>query len=93
MCGHEDSLDSPVPYAMSVTNADLVMTDGKSLEGVGVEPDIVVLPISRDLSKQARSRTGQGCRLGGSARSLEEAGPLLSSVLSNQFQTSLSLND
>ena len=39
---HEVSIDSRVSYAPSVTDADLVMTDGKTLEPVGVEPDIVV---------------------------------------------------
>jgi C-terminal processing protease CtpA/Prc len=36
--------DTKVFYWLSVTSADLVMTDGKSLEKAGVVPDVVALP-------------------------------------------------
>jgi C-terminal processing protease CtpA/Prc len=39
-------------YGASVTQADLIMKDGKSLEGVGVTPDYLVLPTGEDLAKQ-----------------------------------------
>lgn len=39
-------------YSASVTQADLIMKDGKSLEGVGVTPDYLVLPTGEDLAKQ-----------------------------------------
>src|SRR5208282_1784595 len=39
-----------VLYGASITNADLIMTDGKSLEKVGVTPDVLVLPSAADLA-------------------------------------------
>jgi C-terminal peptidase prc len=46
---HQIGLETQVFYAVSVTNADLLMTDGKSLEGAGVMPDEVMLPTGEDL--------------------------------------------
>jgi len=37
-------------YTTSVTEADLIMADGKSLENIGVTPDEVVLPTPADLA-------------------------------------------
>jgi C-terminal processing protease CtpA/Prc len=90
---HEIALDSKVSYAISVTEADLVMTDGKSLEHVGVEPDIVILPTSQDLANNRDPALAKAAGLVGGQLSPEEAGTILPYVESNQFQTTLSLND
>ena len=37
-------------YATSVTEADLIMADGKSIENIGVTPDEIVLPTPADLA-------------------------------------------
>lgn len=90
---HQIALDSIVSYAISVTDADLVMTDGKSLEHVGVEPDIVVLPTSQDLANDRDPALAKAVGLVGAKLSPEEAGKILPHVESDQFQTTLSLND
>jgi C-terminal processing protease CtpA/Prc len=46
---HQMGLDTVVLYAASVTDADIVMSDGKSLEQVGVTPDELSLPTGENL--------------------------------------------
>ena len=50
--GHQSGVDIVAFYAASVTDADIVMADGKSLEHVGVQPDHVVLPNGADIAAQ-----------------------------------------
>jgi C-terminal processing protease CtpA/Prc len=47
---HQHGVDTVILYGVSVTNADVIMTDGKSLEGVGVAPDELALPTAADLA-------------------------------------------
>ena len=44
--------DTIVMYGASITNADVIMTDGKSLENIGVTPDELVLPTAADLAAE-----------------------------------------
>jgi len=46
----ETGVGSVLYFGASVTMADLIMTDGKSLEKVGVTPDESVLPTAADIA-------------------------------------------
>jgi len=50
--GYSDSQgsDTKIFYSFSITEADLLMKDGKSLEHLGVTPDEVVIPTAQELS-------------------------------------------
>lgn len=57
--------DLLVFYAASITHDDLIMTDGKSLESVGVSPDVLILPSGRDLAANRDPALAQAAQLAG----------------------------
>ena len=69
-------LDSIVPFAVSVTNADVIMSDGKSLEHTGVQPDELVKPTGDDLAKKRDPALSKAVELLGGSLSSEDAGKL-----------------
>jgi hypothetical protein len=61
-------------YGTSVASADLVMTDGESLENTGVTPDETIVPSAEDLVNGRDPVMVRAAELAGITLSPEEAG-------------------
>lgn len=69
----------PLVYGLSITDADLIMSDGKSLEGRGVKPDELLLPTVEDISTRRDPVIARAATLTGVEMSGEKAGELFRS--------------
>jgi len=68
--------DTIVPFDLSITRADLIMSDGQSLEGHGVVPDERLLPTANDLANGLDPVLAQAITEAGATISPEDAGKL-----------------
>ena len=74
--GHQAGSDIAVFYGASITEFDLVMADGKSLEHTGVTPDQVVIPTAAVLASGRDPVLSQAASMLGVKLTPEEAGKL-----------------
>jgi C-terminal processing protease CtpA/Prc len=73
---HQLGADRVAYFGMSVTEIDLIMKDGVSLENVGVKPDEVLLPSAQDLAAQRDPVLARAAALLGVTLTPERAGSL-----------------
>jgi C-terminal processing protease CtpA/Prc len=74
--GHRIGINPIYYYGTSVASADLIMTDGKSLENTGVTPDETIIPSAADLAKGRDPVMARAAEIAGVALTPEEAGKL-----------------
>ncbi len=73
---HQSGVGRVLYFGASVTIADMIMTDGKSLEHVGVLPDKVILARGADLAGSRDPVLAQAAEIAGVALTPEKAGSL-----------------
>jgi len=73
---HEVGLTTAAFFAMSVTDADVKMSDGKTLEKAGVTPDEIKVPIGADLAAKSDPVLSYAAKLAGITIDANKAGAL-----------------
>jgi C-terminal processing protease CtpA/Prc len=63
-------------YGSNITEADVIMSDGKSLEKIGVTPDEAILPTGADLAAKKDIVMARALALAGLKMSAEETGKM-----------------
>lgn len=71
---YETGLGVVAVFGASITDADLIMTDGKSLEHAGVTPDETVLPSAEDMASERDPVIARAAETLGFKVTPEEAG-------------------
>lgn len=73
---HQSGIDVVAFWGVSITDADVIMTDGKSLEKLGVNADETILPTAADLAAKRDPVLARAAELVGIKLDAEKAGSL-----------------
>ncbi len=73
---HESGIDVVAFWGTSITDADVIMGDGKSLEKTGVTPDEIILPSAVDLAAGRDPAMARAAELAGIKLEADKAGAL-----------------
>jgi C-terminal processing protease CtpA/Prc len=73
---HAAGMGVMVFYGASITEADVIMTDGRSLENVGVTPDQMMLPTAADMASGRDAVLAHAAEMMGVKMTPEQAGKL-----------------
>ena len=77
---HLVGISSAALYGVSVTDANITMSDGGVLEGVGVRPDEIVIPTGEDLAAKRDPVLSRAAKLAGITLEPEKAGEIFREV-------------
>jgi hypothetical protein len=69
-------IDSKIFFEVSISSANLLMSDGKSLESVGVTPDVIAVPTASNLAAGEDPVMAQAVKLAGGQMDAATAGKL-----------------
>lgn len=74
--GKAMGVNTVIAFGASITNADVIMSDGKSLENAGVRPDIMILPDAEDIAYERDPVLSKAAEILGYSISPQQAGAM-----------------